>query len=41
MPVKPAEILKKMPHSILIGDFYAGKSLNKKTIRKRKKLIEC
>ena len=35
MPVKPTEILKKMPDtfSILIGDFYAGKSiLNKKTI---------
>ena len=35
MPVKPTEILKKMPDtfSVLIGDFYAGKSiLNKKTI---------
>ena len=35
MPVKPTEILKKMPDtfSVLISDFYAGKSiLNKKTI---------
>ena len=35
MPVKPTEILEKMPDtfSVLISDFYAGKSiLNKKTI---------
>ena len=38
MPVKPTEILKKIPDtfSVLIGDFYAGKSIfNKKTIKGR------
>ena len=38
MPIKPTEILKKMPDtfSVLIGDFYAGKSIfNKKTITGR------
>jgi len=41
MPVKPTEILKKMPDtfSVLIGDFYAGKSiLNKKLITGKEEL---
>ena len=38
MPVKPTEILKKIPDtfSVLIGDFYAGKSiLNNRTIKRK------